>query len=467
MTNRLSQPRQGLVPRWIWGLPLAATGALLLIYGLSGLQSSSRPNGERKERWSGRNFATQTDVQAFQRPSAVAPGWDSERVWSRQDDWEPVGAADRFSPYVYQMTTRFNSKLSGVFVRRSLDDGATWLADRLVSPINVWQADPQVQVADDGTVFVVWLDGPDWTSKLIKSYDHGATWTEPVVIAPSLRWTDHPWLLVSNDGQDVYVGLNMDDSYVVSSHDGGQTFGLPFKTNGPTPGHWWDANAAAMGPGGTPYFVVINFFLNYKGPAEINVVSSHDGGATWQTTLVDTSQPPPGCSGASGCSYGFLSTTPGLAIDQSGKLLLAYHAGDVAKEPQPMWISTSHDGLNWTPRMQISEPSSAASNGFPAVAAGPSARDFRVVWQGNGNGDPRGWNTYYRRSTDGGRTWGAITKISDRTDGAPYKHRGGYTFPYGDYLSLSVDGDGINHVIWGEGDSYDGPGGVWYTRGGP
>ena len=49
--------------------------------------------------------------------------------------------------------------------------------------------------------------------------------------------------------------------------------------------------------------------------------------------------------------------------------------------------------------------------------------------------------------------------------GAPYKTRAGYMFPYGDYLSLSVDGEGTNHVIWGEGASYNGPGGVWYTRG--
>ena len=38
-------------------------------------------------------------------------------------------------------------------------------------------------------------------------------------------------------------------------------------------------------------------------------------------------------------------------------------------------------------------------------------------------------------------------------------------FPYGDYLSLSVDGKGTNHVIWGEGESYNGPGGARYARG--
>ena len=331
--------------------------------------------------------------------------------------------------------------------------------------MDVWQADPQVQVADDGTVFAVWLDGPHWMSKLVKSYDHGATWTAPIVIAPSLRWTDHPWLLVSPDGQDVYVGLNMDDSYIVSSHDGGQSFGEPYKTNSPTPGHWWDANGAAICSDGSLYFAVINFSLNYRGLAEVNVVRSHDRGATWQTTLVDTSAPPPGCSGAPGCSYGFLSTTASLAIDQSGKLLLAYHAGNVTREPQAMWVSTSDDGINWTPRIQISRSNDEASNGFPAVAAGPAPGDFRVIWQGN-NGNPRDWNTYYRQTTDGGVTWGETVKLSDRPGGAPYKKRAGYVFPYGDYLGLSVDGNGTNHAIWGEGASHDGPGGSWYTRGG-
>ena len=167
----------------------------------------------------------------------------------------------------------------------------TWYPDQLIAPVNVWQADPQVQVADDGTVFAVWLDGPYWMSKLVKSYDHGATWTEPVVIAPSLRWTDHPWLLVSPDGQDVYVGLNKDDSYIVARTMAGR----PLKCrSGRTPRRRPATGGMQMVRRSLPtaliYYVVINFFLNYKGPAEINVVSSHDHGASWQTTLVDTSR---------------------------------------------------------------------------------------------------------------------------------------------------------------------------------
>lgn len=463
VTHPHKQPRTGWLPRLL-GIATGLLALALFVIAWAASRETSRPHGERKEHWTGRNFATQTDVQSHPRASAAASGWDSERVWSGQDDWEPFVAADRSSNYVYQMTTRFGPRLSGIFIRRSADGGQTWDADHLLRRVQVWQADPQVQVAANGTVYAVWLNGPNWKSTLSKSYDHGATWTAPVVIAPSLQWTDHPWLVVSPDGQDVYVGLNMDDSYLVSSHDGGQTFGTPIKTNRPTPGHWWDANGAAIAPDGSVYFVVINFFLNYRGPAEINVVSSHDRGASWRTSLVDTSAPPPGCFGAAGCGYGFLSSTAGLAIDQSGKIMVAYHAGDVEKEPQPMWITTSTDGINWAPRTQISQPNEETSNGFPAVAAGPKMGDFRVVWQGNRDGDSRGWNTFYRRTTDGGATWSDTVQLSDRTTGAPYKNLAGYTFPYGDYLSLSVDGAGANHVIWGEGASYNGPGGTWYTR---
>src|SRR6266853_155742 len=49
----------------------------------------ARTHGERKERSTGREFLAETDVQKAPILSAVAPGWDSERVWSGHDDWEP------------------------------------------------------------------------------------------------------------------------------------------------------------------------------------------------------------------------------------------------------------------------------------------------------------------------------------------------------------------------------------------
>ena len=36
--------------------------------------------------------------------------------------------------------------------------------------------------------------------------------------------------------------------------------------------------------------------------------------------------------------------------------------------------------------------------------------------------------------------------------------------PYGDYLGYAVSSGGTNYAIWGEGISYAGPGGSWFTH---
>jgi hypothetical protein len=105
-------------------------------------------------------------------------------------------------------------------------------------------------------------------------------------------------------------------------------------------------------------------------------------------------------------------------------------------------------------------------NAFPAVVAHPTvAGDFRVTWQDDRQQSQTGWNTWYKRTTNGGSTWSADIRVSDLGSGAPYKTANGYAFPYGDYNDLAVGPDGVNQVIWGEGASYTGPGGCWSARG--
>ena len=98
------------------------------------------------------------------------------------------------------------------------------------------------------------------------------------------------------------------------------------------------------------------------------------------------------------------------------------------------------------------------------MTAGPTAGDFRIAWQDDTRG-ATSWNTWFRRTTDGGRTFSTAVRLSDLGSGAPYKNANGYTFPYGDYFAMSTDSDGTNNVIWSEGTSYNGPGGSWYTHG--
>jgi hypothetical protein len=100
----------------------------------------------------------------------------------------------------------------------------------------------------------------------------------------------------------------------------------------------------------------------------------------------------------------------------------------------------------------------------PAVESTGSG-DVRAWYQQtSGGGNPDQWNTWYRSSTNGGATWTSAVRISDATGGAAYKTAAGYQEIYGDYGELAITSTGRSFAVWGEGTSYDGPGGVWYNR---
>ncbi len=397
------------------------------------------------------------------------PLLDNERIWSRFTDWEPAVACSRDGRFVYQMTTRYGDPAAHsqpvIVLRTSTDFGATWFPDQYVDNRATWEADPQVQVADDGTVFICWLSLFKPGILFQKSTNHGFTWTPAIVVAPAsptfLGWSDKPILFISGDGQDVYIAFSETDCYVVVSHDGGQTFSAPIKTNNDS--RLWLPSGGCVARNGDAYFTSADYSQNYSGVTRINVIRSTNGGATWKSVRVDLSQEPPDCSSVPGCYPGFLSSQSSIAVDRKHKLMLVYNAGTVRHQPHPLWATTSKNGVTWSAPVQISVNDPLVSNAFPAVVAGPDANDFRVVWQDDRRGGA--WNTWYQQTTDAGLTWQPSVRLSNIATPPLYKSSLGYDFVFGDYLGLAVDGQGAFHAIWGEGVSYNGPGSTWYTRG--
>jgi len=448
---------------------------LTLVLGLVGLLLASTrgheeiamakrrlvPDLEERRQGSGLDFMSETRVDRAPRAGA-AEGFDAERVWSGNDDWEPHLAADRNEPFVYQFTTRWIAPNYRIVTRRSVDGGATWEADAEILPGNTGQADPYAKVADDGTVYAIWLE--IWDTVLSKSSDHGLTWSAPVSTIGDQPWSDYPSLAISGSGQDVYVAFNTAHSYVSASHDFGETFSEPIRTD--SDNRYWYAGGGAVAPDGTAYFAASATSAFIFTDTDHTLLRSTDGGASWQTIQVERAAENPKCDFVPDCDQGFLVPTMGVAVDEAGTLLVAYPASNVDEGPQRMWARSSTDrGETWSPRMTISIPASDVTNAFPSVTAGPTAGDFRVLWQSSSPGLPGRWNAWYRRTLDGGVTWGDPVRLSDEPDGAPYKHPEGFNFPYGDYLASSVGVDGMNHFVWGAGRSYNGPGGTWYTRG--
>jgi hypothetical protein len=402
--------------------------------------------------------------------AAAAPGWQPEQVWSASNnDSEPAVATDPSSSWVFELTTRYGGAKAckacpdpAIILRSSSDGGITWGPDSFLCTCKNVKAqnDPVIAVANTGVVYAVFMNDYNPGVVFTKSSDHGATWSTPIALkGSSLSFTDKPWMAVSPNGQDVYVAFNSSDSYVVASHNRGTSFSPRVKTNNDA--LYWFAEGGAVGPNGNVYFSESAENQSEIGPVKIAVLRSTNGGTSWTTTFVDTSQQQPACDVPS-CPGDFFGPSASLDIDSAGKILLAYSANSVASANKSMFVRTSTDGVTWSARTDIGQ--NAGDNGFPSVETATSAGDFRVAWQDNRKRSTA-WDTLYHRSTDGGATWSGAVRLSDQPAGAPYKTPGGYTFPYGDYMDLAVNASGTNVVVWGEGPNYVGPGGTWSTRG--
>ncbi|OLE67368.1 MAG: hypothetical protein AUG09_02800 [Acidobacteria bacterium 13_1_20CM_2_68_7] len=373
-------------------VPLAALA--LLVAGCSVARSEmskARDVGEKKKTSTGLSYVEQTTVEAAPAPAAPPGGWDSERVMSGQDDWEPaVGADPMNSNYVYQLTTRYtgpkpcgNCKLPAIVLRRSADGGATW-TEQFLALSSKSQYDPQIEVASSGWVYAVWLDAFTPGSTFIRSLDRGATWSTGISWSGNGKkpqWNDKPWLAISRDGQHVYLGFNSSDSYFVYSHDFGVSFSTPVKTNSDT--RYWFHSGGVVSPSNpmVAYFATSNYSNgnNYAGDSNVEILKTVDGGATWTDTHIDTSREVPACPWAAGCQQGFLGTQAALAMDSAGKLMIVYNANDTPDVPEQMYVRTSTDGVTWSARQKISVASATVNNGFPMVAAHlTTAGDFLV-----------------------------------------------------------------------------------------
>ena len=411
-------------------------------------------------------------------PAAAAPpsGFDSERLFSAGNDWEPNVAVDPSSSYVYMVATGLDAKACrqcpepSILVRVSPDHGATWGSPRFVcgddcrsnNVAGPWQADPILRVANDGTVYVAWLDNWNPGIALSKSFDHGQTWTRPVNAGKSgSGWGDKPWLAISGDGRDVYVAWNHGDPYVAASHDSGLTFSTPVRLTPSTNKLFFYPESGAVASNGDAYFSMSVETAAGDGPVDLVLVKSTDGGAAWSILPVEHSEESARCSLAS-CITDEFQAQIVMDLDAAGTIMVAYMKNTKIGEPKVFFARTSSDGgATWSAPSVIND---RGDSGFPAMAHGPSAQDFRVAWQDDRNG-PSAWNTYYKRTTDGGRHWSAEVKLSDLGSGAPYKTADGYAFPYGDYFGIAADSSGTNFVIWGEGTGRGTGGGCWFTKG--
>jgi hypothetical protein len=407
------------------------------------------------------------------------------------DDWEPSIAADAYG-HVYVITTHyvgFGGEESGdpdptcptcasphMILQVSSDGGASFSAPRALTPdATTRQDDPQVAVdpVDGRTVYAAFMQNDKSSEYVARSDNFGDTWT-PVLTENLKRGTDKDILAVR--GNDVYLLYHTQQKIFVSaSHDRGETWSLqnPLGTTNSEFGVSL-ASGGAVAPDGTVYFALngVNRPGQAKGTINLYVIKSTDGGSTWTTSLVDVSQAPQNC----GCGgWDYWGAQMALAVDDTNAVYVFWNANETKYGPHRVLFARSTDAAaHWSSPVDISLAPAGSNNLFPAIAARGSG-DVRLAWTDDRNGFDPGdnsldarWNTYYRSSSDGGTNWSAEAKLSAYVSGFAYKFAtpmDGYLQPYGDYFEIDINSSGQTVAVWGEGNSYFGPGNIWFARG--
>lgn len=408
-------------------------------------------------------------------PAVAAPAsasFTSESPFSTtHDDWEPSVAADG-AGHVYWATTRYGIKAlcqtcppHRIVLKVSDDGGETWSAPQTIcrcAGFKYFQNDPVLAVDGQGRVYATMLNNFNVTVQ--RSDDFGETWSHRVLVHKRKDWGDKPWIDVSEDGWDVYVSYNGKPNgaaWGAASHDGGQTWEEPVRMSGGS--RYWFAGGMTITPNGTALTSQIAQHQNSKGDTQVVVFRSIDDGESWGRVDLDVAEQLRPCPPHAGCNeFGFFSAWNAIAADDAGRVYAFYNLNDVPEGPsRPLLRYSDDEGATWSEPIDVSLASDGVDAQFPMIASTGDG-DVRVAWMDDRTGR---WNMWYRRSTDGGLTWGSEVRLSDRPGGAPYKSKRGFRFPYGDYGQMAIDGEGLTHVTWGEGPSYVGPGGTWYARG--
>jgi BNR repeat-like domain len=470
-------------PAWVWLL----AGAVVIAAAFSILNEWHNETidqgweGKAKLRDSGSVLPEVINAPAIAPvsvPGANSTGFtpQTRMGFTSGDQWEPAIAADRYG-HVYILYPQYQG-VPGcpacfsptMILQISNDHGLTWSSPTIIYPAGetTGQVDAQIVVdpVDGQTVYAAWLQNGKSDIVVGKSTNFGLTWS--MVTADSINsGTDKPILAVR--GQNVYVSFDHTQSaYVAASHDGGATFSQ-IKMNQNAKLGWSLGGGGTVTPNGNVYFSWDGYTQNggAKGPVNLYLSKSSDGGATWTTNLLDVSTSPPDCSSMN-CGWAFLGAAMTMISDSAGNLYTLWNAGSTAAGPERIYFSKSTDGGNtWAAKTDVSTAAQGVEHAFPAIAAAGNG-DVRIAWMDTRNAAPGAidrWNVYYRSSINGGGSWSAESTLSSYVSGYTFIFTNGYRFPFGDYFEMDIDERGTTHAVWGEGYNYDTPGSIWYSQG--
>ena len=282
-----------------------------------------------------------------------------------------------------------------------------------------------------GYVYEEWM-GCHNSIGFSRSTDGGLHFSAPLVLPGSAGGWD-PALAVAPDGAVYAAFMNSTGQHsfpvVDASFDHGRTFPQVRRLVPRQKGNWGDRDFIAVGPTGTVYVTwdygpsakKVRFICSPNGSCafaagDLNAVMqiSRDGGKTW-SGIIHVS---PGFPASGGDS------AP-MVVEPDGRIDVEYQGYRVtnpktyALAPAHSYFTSSSDGgRTWTAPVRIGPARltmSLAEWWIDGALARDAAGDLYATWDTQGHHRDIGWLSY---STDGGRTWSPLRRVTPDHDNA-------------------------------------------------
>ncbi len=299
---------------------------------------------------------------------------------------------------------------SDIAFQRSTDQGQTWLdSNIIVFRGNRFACYPDLKVADDGTLLLVFIDRLDGSRGHVaatRSTDSGRTWSVPVQVDDNSSRVPVGWARLALDSSDRLFCAWTDQRgqylrvYSDVSSDQGRTWGTDVRVDDDTVSFNCYPPDVYVQPGSNDYLVVADAPVRQQGRIVIHshFYRSTDGGRTFA----------PGFQ---------LDTFPGLSrqphiVADSDHVITDYTGDGWVNQCVTMARTWFEQGDSWGPQVMVTPLDtiySTFTNGSK-LAIDPSGKvhiglmfDSRLV---------QSWDIWYAFSTDHGITWSDREEVS-------------------------------------------------------
>jgi hypothetical protein len=279
--------------------------------------------------------------------------------------------------------------------------------------------------ANGDTVHTVWYDNRDGNDEIYykRSTDGGLTWGEDTRLTNNASESSYPSIAVSGSIVHVVWHDTRDGNYEIyykRSTDEGLTWGPDTRlTNNPALS--WLPSMSVSGS-----VVHIVWYDNRDGNNEIYYKHSIDKGLTWGPDTRLTNDP---------------ANSVVASISVSGQVVHVVWDENRDGNYEIYYKRSTDEGLTWGPDTRLTND--PAGSGHNSIAVLDSI--VQVVWHDDRDGN---FEIYYKRSTDGGLTWGDDTRLTNASGDSKCPN-------------IALSGS-VVHIVWQ--DSRDGDLEIYYKR---